>query len=88
MTKAEETFVADLKELASTQNNCKNIRSAITLAEPPAVPYMALFLKDIFFIEEGNKDLTQDKKINWSKMEMVFFYFFIFLFFFFFNIFF
>jgi Ras-specific guanine nucleotide-releasing factor 2 len=72
LTKAEESFVADLKELASTQNNCRNIRSAITLAEPPAVPYMALFLKDVFFIEEGNKDFTQDKKVNWSKMDGVF----------------
>eukprot|EP01091_Cochliopodium_minus_P003865 TRINITY_DN13818_c0_g1_i1.p1 TRINITY_DN13818_c0_g1~~TRINITY_DN13818_c0_g1_i1.p1 ORF type:complete len:1118 (-),score=361.07 TRINITY_DN13818_c0_g1_i1:122-3475(-) len=71
LTKAEQTFVDDLKELASTQNNCRNIRVAITIAETPSIPYIALFLKDVFFIEEGNKDYTPEKKINWEKMTMV-----------------
>ena len=71
LTKAEESFVSDLKELSSTQNNCRNIRVAMSLAEAPGIPYMALFLKDIFFIEEANKDRKSDKRINWEKMTMI-----------------
>lgn len=38
---------------------------------PPAVPYLGMYLTDLAFIEEGTPNFTEEGLVNFSKMRMV-----------------
>lgn len=42
---------------------------------PPAVPYLGMYLTDLAFIEEGTPNFTEEGLVNFSKMRMVIFSF-------------
>mmetsp|Transcript_34688 Transcript_34688/g.87212 ORF Transcript_34688/g.87212 Transcript_34688/m.87212 type:complete len:1018 (-) Transcript_34688:186-3239(-) len=61
-----------LKELMSPNNGFKNLRAALRTADPPAVPYLGVFLTDLTFIEEGNSDVLHGTKlINFDKRRKI-----------------
>jgi hypothetical protein len=52
--------------LVSRDNNFRTLRSVIAHCEPPATPYLGMYLTDLTFIEDGNQDLLNNK-INFLK---------------------
>lgn len=40
------------------------------VCEPPAVPYLSLYVKDLAFIEDGNPNIVSGQLVNWRKMKM------------------
>eukprot|EP01119_Soliformovum_irregulare_P016088 TRINITY_DN4627_c0_g1_i1.p1 TRINITY_DN4627_c0_g1~~TRINITY_DN4627_c0_g1_i1.p1 ORF type:complete len:1122 (-),score=370.58 TRINITY_DN4627_c0_g1_i1:3-3107(-) len=56
--------------LMSNKKAYKDYREALRSIEPPCVPYIGVFLTDLTFAEEGNKD-TQAGLINFRKRELV-----------------
>ena len=53
-------------ELFKLDRNFLNLRNALKSSMTPCIPQIGLFLSDLTFIEEGNKD-SLDGKINFSK---------------------
>mmetsp|Transcript_19709 Transcript_19709/g.50031 ORF Transcript_19709/g.50031 Transcript_19709/m.50031 type:complete len:633 (-) Transcript_19709:72-1970(-) len=60
-----------LSEEISPASNFSNYRNTIKFCEPPAIPYIAIFLKDLTFIEDGNPDYLAQNLINFEKMRMI-----------------
>jgi hypothetical protein len=60
-----------LSAFCSHEHNHKAYRTALKNAEPPALPYMAIYTADLTHIEDGNDDRTPDDKINFEKMRMI-----------------
>eukprot|EP00761_Pharyngomonas_kirbyi_P009972 gb/GECH01009990.1/.p1 GENE.gb/GECH01009990.1/~~gb/GECH01009990.1/.p1 ORF type:complete len:854 (+),score=250.42 gb/GECH01009990.1/:1-2562(+) len=54
----------------------REYRNRLYNIEPPCVPYLGVYLTDLTFVEDGNKDYittsTGRKLINWAKRTMVF----------------
>ncbi|KAH3744505.1 Ras guanine nucleotide exchange factor Q [Pelomyxa schiedti] len=68
--KIEKQFLEDL--LADVlQPNMSNYRSNLQKCGLPVVPYIALWMKDLTFIEDGNPDYATAKLVNWDKMRMI-----------------
>ena len=61
----------ELKELYSTSGNHKNYQEALRAAESPVIPYIGLYNKYLFTIEETNKNKTEDGLINFQKLRML-----------------
>ena len=57
-----------LKILFNTDYNQRNLRNEIRRTTGPVVPYIGIYLKDLTFIEDGNKGKIQDPRENKSKM--------------------
>jgi len=66
-----ESATAVLTELSALCNqasgNNKNMREALARAPPPAIPPLAMYLKDLVFIEDGNPDFIREGLINVFK---------------------
>jgi len=64
-----------LKEFTNTIGNCKHYRKflkqEIASGNKNIVPYMALYLKDLTFIEDGNNNYAMAGIINFQKMRMI-----------------
>jgi son of sevenless-like protein len=63
-----------LNESVSGKDNYRFLRQKWTDAEPPAVPFLAMALKDLTFIEDGNPDSLENGGINfykWRKLSEV-----------------
>lgn len=56
-----DTCVKELVNSASCSSSCN----------PPAVPYLGMYLTDLAFIEEGTPNFTEEGLVNFSKMRMV-----------------
>ncbi|KAL0480869.1 hypothetical protein AKO1_004043 [Acrasis kona] len=50
-----------------TSGNSRNMREALARAPPPAIPPLAMYLKDLVFIEDGNPDFIREGLINVFK---------------------
>ena|SRR3990167_2034898 len=59
-----------LVKLMSPDKSWQEYRNLLDTLSPPLVPYLGVFLTDLTFIQDGNKD-TVDGKINWKKIQMV-----------------
>lgn len=59
-----------LEELCSSDDNYKNMRSVLEKTEPPLIPYLGLYQKDLTFIEDGNPDKTPENQFNFIKLRM------------------
>jgi len=51
-------------------NNYKKFRESITQVNPPCLPYIGIYLTDLTFIEEGNRNKIGDL-INCSKLRLI-----------------
>lgn len=52
-------------------NAPKDSASCSYSCNPPAVPYLGMYLTDLAFIEEGTPNFTEEGLVNFSKMRMV-----------------
>ena len=61
-----------LLEFWDVSMNHRTYRNELKVCKPPLVPYLGLFGKDVFGIEENNKTMLDDKMINFTKLRLVF----------------
>lgn len=62
----------ELKAMTDSQKAYSSLRKAIKEANPPCIPYLGMYLTDLTFIEEGNKDtLTDFELINFHKRRLI-----------------
>lgn len=61
-SKATTAELARLKELLSPQSSFAKLRDALRSANPPAVPYVGMYLADLTFIDEGNDHTLPHEK--------------------------
>jgi hypothetical protein len=61
----------DLTELVSMTASYRNMRQAMQQINPPCVPYIGVYLTDLTFIEDGNKDVTKNNLINFAKRRQI-----------------
>lgn len=66
-----------MRALMTSERSYKNYRPHLKEITPPLVPYLGLYLTDLTFVEDGNKDYIQHSKtgkllINWSKRKLVY----------------
>ncbi|KAH3766200.1 Ras guanine nucleotide exchange factor [Pelomyxa schiedti] len=67
---AEKQFLDDtLSDLM--QANMQNYRKKLQACSLPTIPYLAVWLKDLTFIEDANSDFVSDNIVNWEKMHMI-----------------
>nr|CAG4712205.1 unnamed protein product [Naegleria fowleri] len=61
----------ELEKIVSTAKNYKEMRSTMKECHPPLIPFIGLYLTDLTFIEDGNKDYINEEKkiINFFKRQ-------------------
>lgn len=57
---------------SSFSGSFKNYRAALRTAVQPTLPYLGIYLTDLTFIEEGNKNEIGSGMINWNKVRFFF----------------
>jgi len=67
--KTQTTFEA-VNQLMNSEGAYKAYRDSLHNANPPCVPYLGVYLTDLTFIEDGNKDFTNEL-INFRKRQLV-----------------
>lgn len=68
--KLKRTF-SQFESLIDPSRNHRRYRLFISKMEPPIIPFMPLFLKDMTFAHEGNKTYLENGLINFEKMQMI-----------------
>eukprot|EP00002_Diphylleia_rotans_P026277 TRINITY_DN5229_c0_g1_i1.p1 TRINITY_DN5229_c0_g1~~TRINITY_DN5229_c0_g1_i1.p1 ORF type:complete len:1023 (+),score=199.17 TRINITY_DN5229_c0_g1_i1:71-3139(+) len=66
-----QKMLQHLSSVISPYASYKDYRRAIDAVNPPAVPYIGVYLTDLTFIEHGNPDFF-NKLINFHKRELIF----------------
>lgn len=66
-SKLKRTF-SQFESLIDPSRNQRRYRIFISKLEPPIIPFMPLFLKDMTFAHEGNKTYLENGLINFEKM--------------------
>eukprot|EP01091_Cochliopodium_minus_P021005 TRINITY_DN9411_c0_g1_i1.p1 TRINITY_DN9411_c0_g1~~TRINITY_DN9411_c0_g1_i1.p1 ORF type:complete len:913 (-),score=267.88 TRINITY_DN9411_c0_g1_i1:48-2786(-) len=61
-----------LNDFWDVSMNHRTYRNELKVASPPLIPYLALFSKDVFGIEENNKTRIDDKMIHFFKLRLIF----------------
>jgi len=60
----------ELRGVMSRDNNYRDLRAYLHSVDPPCIPYLGMYLTDLTFIEEGNKDnLPDGQGINFQKRQ-------------------
>lgn len=67
ISKADITAFDETAALVSNADNYKALRAQLRALQPPCIPYLGMYLTDLIFIEEGNRDYTASGKINFQK---------------------
>eukprot|EP00002_Diphylleia_rotans_P038559 TRINITY_DN8793_c0_g4_i1.p1 TRINITY_DN8793_c0_g4~~TRINITY_DN8793_c0_g4_i1.p1 ORF type:complete len:1087 (+),score=223.15 TRINITY_DN8793_c0_g4_i1:44-3304(+) len=62
----------ELENLMSPEGSYKNYREDIHTVNPPCVPFLGVYLRDLVFIEDGNPDTVGDNLINFQKRRFVY----------------
>eukprot|EP00762_Andalucia_godoyi_P001105 ANDGO_01991.mRNA.1 Ras guanine nucleotide exchange factor J len=60
-----------LEQLVSRESSYKSLRDALHNANPPCVPYLGMYLTDLTFIDEGNKNMVRENMVNFSKCRLI-----------------
>jgi len=75
MGKKEQQTMQEIHDLLSHQKNFGAYRAALREAKLPCIPFLGLYLTDLTFIEDGNKDflgngdfINFDKRLKFSKV--------------------
>lgn len=67
-----QSILADITKILGSENNYRNYRTLLGKSEAPANPYLGVLLRDLTFIEDGNKDFVEDDRfVNFEKLKMV-----------------
>ncbi|KAJ3444242.1 guanine nucleotide exchange factor [Anaeramoeba flamelloides] len=62
----------NLAALLSSRKNSINLRNKLeSFNNKPRLPYIGMFLSDLTFIEDGNKDYSYNKLINFQKCSLL-----------------
>ncbi|KAL0478329.1 RasGEF [Acrasis kona] len=64
------TTFQELADMVAMTGSFKTLREALLHTEPPCVPYIGVYLTDLVFIEDGNKDM-KDGLINFHKRRQI-----------------
>ncbi|KAJ3106615.1 hypothetical protein HDU97_005980 [Phlyctochytrium planicorne] len=56
-----------LESLMSSERSFSAYRQALKRAESPCIPYLGVFLRDLLYIDEANKDYKADGSVNLPK---------------------
>jgi len=60
-------ILQDLEQFVSPQNGYTNYKTALAKSEPPCIPYVGLYLRDLVYIEEGGGKAKKEGYINTRK---------------------
>ncbi|KAJ2389750.1 hypothetical protein GGI05_003405, partial [Coemansia sp. RSA 2603] len=59
-----------LKQIMRTDRNFAEYRDSLHSCNPPAIPFVGVYLQDLTFIEDGNDDMiTNTRLINFAKRQ-------------------
>eukprot|EP00027_Filamoeba_sp_ATCC50430_P005761 CAMPEP_0168547718 /NCGR_PEP_ID=MMETSP0413-20121227/4184_1 /TAXON_ID=136452 /ORGANISM="Filamoeba nolandi, Strain NC-AS-23-1" /LENGTH=1073 /DNA_ID=CAMNT_0008577987 /DNA_START=51 /DNA_END=3269 /DNA_ORIENTATION=- len=64
----------EMQEFTSSHGNFRTLRKAIRtlqLEGEPVIPHMAIILRDLTFIEDGNQNFRPNGMVNFEKMSML-----------------
>jgi len=64
-------FLDETRALFDQSSSWKNYRECFKTVGPPAIPYLGISLTDLVYIEDGNKTLLEDGRINFTKQKLV-----------------
>lgn len=56
-----------LSPFPPSEKNFSGLRSACSKATPPILPYLGVFLQDLTFCEDAQKDMVGTEMINFEK---------------------
>ncbi|OPJ82136.1 hypothetical protein AV530_008513 [Patagioenas fasciata monilis] len=71
VSKQTKALMDKLQKTVSSEGRFKNLRETLKNCNPPAVPYLGMYLTDLAFIEEGTPNFTGEGLVNFSKMRMI-----------------
>ncbi|XP_058512289.1 ras-specific guanine nucleotide-releasing factor 2 [Ochotona princeps] len=71
VSKQTKALLDKLQKTVSSEGRFKNLRENLKNCNPPAVPYLGMYLTDLAFIEEGTPNFTEEGLVNFSKMRMI-----------------
>uniref|UniRef100_A0A8C3CPM6 Ras protein specific guanine nucleotide releasing factor 2 n=1 Tax=Cairina moschata TaxID=8855 RepID=A0A8C3CPM6_CAIMO len=71
VSKQAKALMDKLQKTVSSEGRFKNLRETLKNCNPPAVPYLGMYLTDLAFIEEGTPNFTEEGLVNFSKMRMI-----------------
>ncbi|XP_072462361.1 ras-specific guanine nucleotide-releasing factor 2 isoform X5 [Notamacropus eugenii] len=72
VSKQTKALMDKLQKIVSSEGRFKNLRETLkNNCNPPAVPYLGMYLTDLAFIEEGTPNFTEEGLVNFSKMRMI-----------------
>uniref|UniRef100_A0A8D0TC65 Ras protein specific guanine nucleotide releasing factor 2 n=1 Tax=Sus scrofa TaxID=9823 RepID=A0A8D0TC65_PIG len=71
VSKQTKALMDKLQKTVSSEGRFKNLRETLKNCNPPAVPYLGMYLTDLAFIEEGTPNFTEEGLVNFSKMRMI-----------------
>jgi hypothetical protein len=60
-----------IEEMMSHEQNYKTYRAALHSCDPPTTPYLGVYLTDLTFIEEGNKNVLERGLVNFDKCYLI-----------------
>lgn len=63
--------MAALRLLMSPERSFKLYRAALASCQPPVMPYLVIYLRDLTLIEEGSPDFIEGSLINFAKRSKV-----------------
>jgi hypothetical protein len=61
----------ELQTLMSREQNFQKFREHLHSVDPPCIPYLGVYLTDLTFIEDGNKDFIAENLINFDKRRKI-----------------
>jgi len=68
-TKIKNIF-SDIEKLMDPSRNMRNYRMELESKEPPIIPFLPIYLKDLTFINDGNQSKI-DNMVNFDKLRMM-----------------
>lgn len=71
LSKTAKATVEELEKLADPSKNMKNYRDCLAKTNPPIVPFLPIYLKDLTFINDGNESKIFTNMINFDKLRMM-----------------
>ena len=71
MSKKGVKRLAVIKELMSPNKSYGAYRKAMHTGQPPFVPYIGVYMSDLVFIEDGNKNELSEGVINFYKRKLL-----------------